>query len=210
MSDPRDDRSPLRAHLDRLARDVQPPRDLWPDVARGIEQAQRRARWTRGAAAAGVLAAAAVLVLVLGTRGHAPQTDFAAGGAGSGAAGSGAASGAGSGVAGSTSGALVAAVSSPAPAPAAAPPAPPLPGETDYQGAERLLAAELDARRAALSPGQTAALDDGLRVVDEAIDSTRAAVREHPDDPELRAELDRVWEGKLDLLRQATELTSEL
>jgi len=101
-------------------------------------------------------------------------------------------------------------VSSPAPAPVAAAPPPPLPGEADYEGAERLLAGELDARRAGLTPGQSAVLDDALRVVDEAISSTRAAVRERPDDPELRAELDRVWEDKLDLLRQATELTSEL
>jgi hypothetical protein len=68
-----DDRNPLRAHLDRLERDVPPARDLWPDVARGIEQARRRARWTRGLSAAGVLAAAAAMVFVLGARGRAPE-----------------------------------------------------------------------------------------------------------------------------------------
>jgi hypothetical protein len=182
MTDPRDDRS-LRAQLDRLERDVPPARDLWPGVARGIEAARRRARWTRGLVAAGTLAAAAAVVLALGMRGGEQAASPVA---------------------------VAPAISSPAPAPMAAAPPPPLPGETDYRGAERLLAAELDARRVALPAAQMALLDDGLRVIDEAIDSTRAAVREHPDDPELRAELDRVWEDKLDLLRQATELTSEL
>jgi hypothetical protein len=140
----------------------------------------------RAVATAGVLAAAAAVMLVVGLHGRSVPSPVAASPSESSSA------------------------PAPAPAPVAAAPAPPLPGETDYQGAERALAAELDARRASLQPSQAAVLDDNLRVVDDAIASTRAAVREHPDDPELRAELDRVWEDKLDLIRQVTELTSEL
>jgi hypothetical protein len=173
----------LREHLERLPRDVPPERDLWPAVARRIEAAQRRARVVRAFTAAGALAAAAAVTLVVGL--HARSTrSLVAGGSPS--------------------------VSSPVPMPVAAAPAPPLPGEADYEGAARALAAELDARRAALEPAQAAILDDDLRVVDDAIASTRTAVREHPDDSELRAELDRVWEDKLDLMRQVTDLTSEL
>jgi hypothetical protein len=178
----RDDRDVVRAHVERLPRDVPPARDLWPGVARGIESSRRRSRRVRALAAASTLAMAAAVALVVGLRGRqgpAPEASFSP-------------------------------LASPAPAPMATAPAPPLPGEADYEGAERILSAELDARRASLEPDQTKVLDESLRTVDDAIASTRIAVREHPDDPELRAELDRVWEDKLDLLRQVTELTSEM
>jgi hypothetical protein len=68
----------------------------------------------------------------------------------------------------------------------------------------------LDERRASLRPAQAAVLDDNLRIVDHAIETARAAVHEHPDDLDLRAELDRVWQDKLDLIRQVTELYSEM
>jgi hypothetical protein len=79
-------------------------------------------------------------------------------------------------------------------------------GESDYVGAERALDAELASRRPELPSGATAVIDRNLRIVDDAIASTRSALLENPGDPELRAELDRDWQDKLDLLRDAVEL----
>jgi hypothetical protein len=180
MTDP--ERDPLREHLDRLPREIPPERDLWPDVARGIEASRRRARALRTITLVSGLAAAATFALVLGLRGrHAPVTL-----------------------------AQAPSVSIPAPTPVLASPPPPLPEEDEYQSAERALDAELQARRQSMRPAQAAVLDANLRIVDQAIETSRAAVREHPDDPELRAELDRVWEDKLDVMRRVTELYSEM
>jgi len=176
------ERDSLRERVDRLPREVPPARDLWPDVARAIEASRRRARVYRAVAMASTLAAAAAIALFVGVAGRRTPGHLA----------------------------VSPSVSTPAPTPVVAAPPPPLPEENAYQGAERLLDAELDERRASLKPAQAAVLDDNLRIVDRAIETTRAEVREHPEDPELRAELDRVWEDKLDLIRQATELYSEM
>jgi len=176
------ERDDLRESLDRLPREIPPERNLWPEVARRIEASRRRARTLRTITMASSLAAAAVLALVIGMRGrHAPLPL-----------------------------AQAPSVSIPAPTPVLAAPPPPLPEEDTYASAERVLDTELDERRASLRPAQAAVLDDNLRIVDHAIETARAAVHEHPDDPDLRAELDRVWQDKLDLIRQVTELYSEM
>jgi hypothetical protein len=90
---------------------------------------------------------------------------------------------------------------------AAAPSA--LPEEKDYEGAERTLATELAERRTTLSSSEATVIDDNLRIVDDAITSTREALQADPEDTELRSELDRAWEDKLALLQQATELPPE-
>jgi hypothetical protein len=99
------------------------------------------------------------------------------------------------------------------PAPSAAPAAtealatsPPLPGEAEYKSALEALEAELAVRSIEMPEGARAAVNADLRVIDEAIAATRAALVARPFDPELRAELDRAYEDKLDLLREATEL----
>jgi hypothetical protein len=178
------ERGPLREHLDRLPREVPPARDLWPDVARTLAASRRRARVYRTVALASTLAVAAVVAVFVGIEGRRTPAHLV--------------------VSPSVT------VSMPAPTPVLAVPPPPLPEEDAYQGAERLLDTDLDQRRASLRPAQAAVLDENLRIVDRAIETTRAEVREHPDDPELRAELDRVWEDKLDLIRQASELYSEM
>jgi hypothetical protein len=176
------ERDALRESVERLPRELPPGRDLWPEVARRIEASRRRARRLRTITMASTLAAAAALALVIGLRGrHAPSPL-----------------------------AQAPSISIPAPTPVLAAPPPPLPEEDTYASAERLLDTELDERRVSLRPAQAAVLDDNLHIVDHAIDTARAAVREHPDDPELRAELDRVWQDKLDLIRQVTELYSEM
>jgi hypothetical protein len=175
--DERDD--DLRAQLDRLPREVPPARDLWPGIAQGIARSPRR-RPARVAFAVSALALAAGLALAVGLRAWPRQS--------------------GSPVASAS----VEQASVPRPIEAVAP-APSLPGEAEYQGAERALSSELEARRATIPPAEVHVLDDSLRIFDDALDSTREALRAHPEDVELRAELDRVWEDKIDLLRQATE-----
>jgi hypothetical protein len=176
------ERDALREGLERLPREVPPERDLWPEVARRIEASRRRARTLRTMTMASTLAAAAVLALVIGLRGRHATSPVA----------------------------LAPSVSTPAPTAVLAAPPYPLPEEDTYASAERLLDTELDERRASLRPAQAAVLDENLRIVDHAIETTRSAVREYPEDPELRAELDRVWQDKLDLIRQVTELYSEM
>lgn len=171
----------LRARLDRLPREVPPGRDLWPGIAQGIARSPRR-RPARVAFAVSALALAAGLALAVGLRAWPRQPVASA-----------------SAVAGQEASAP------PGPLESASPAAP-LPGEADYEGAERALSSELEARRGTLPATEVRVLDDSLRLFDDAIDSTREALRAHPDDAELRAELDRVWEDKIDLLRQATEL----
>ncbi len=181
--DERDDRDDaLRAQLDRLPREVPPPRDLWPGIAQGIARAPRRGP-VRVGLAVSALALAAGLAMAVGL-----------GGSGGGAPPS-----------GST---LASAGVQEAAAAVAMPTQPPLPGEAEYEGAERALSSELEARtlQGTIPSGEVRVLSDSLRQFDDAIDSTREAVRAHPEDAELRAELDRVWEDKIDLLRQATEL----
>jgi hypothetical protein len=180
MTDP--ERDALRESLERLPRELPPEHDLWPEVARRIEASRRRARTLRSITMASTLAAAAVLALVIGLRGrHAPSPL-----------------------------AQAPSVSIPAPTPVLAAPPAPLPEEDTYARAERTLDTELDERRASLRPAQAAVLDENLGIIDRAIETARSAVRDHPEDPELRAELDRVWQDKLDMIRQVTELYSEM
>ncbi len=102
---------------------------------------------------------------------------------------------------------LLPTASTPAPAPFATAA---FPGEGDYVAAERLLDGELAARRASMPAGEAAVIERNVRIVDDAIAATRAALADHPQDEELRAELDRDWEDKLDLLRDAVELPGDV
>jgi hypothetical protein len=170
----------LRERIARLPRARPPERDLWAGVARGIAASRRRSRVRVVAVSASALALAAGAAVALGLR-PAPI--------GTAPIGSG---------------------ESPPIASAASASSAPLAGEVDYEGAERALASDLETRRASLPAAAATAVDANLRILDEAIASTRDALRAHPDDPDLRVELDRVWGDKIDLLRQATESPSEL
>jgi hypothetical protein len=94
----------------------------------------------------------------------------------------------------------------PSAAPSVAPAPAPLPGEAEYATALASLEDELAQRRPEMPEHARAAIDEDLRVVDAAIGASRAALVERPGDPELQAELDRAYDDKLDLLREATEL----
>jgi hypothetical protein len=169
----------LRARVERLPRELPPPRDLWPAIRDRIAREQRRRRAlrvVRAVACAGVaIAAAAAVAIGLRTGARSPASPVAV---------------------------------APAPAQAAAGAAAlfGFPGESDYAGAEQTLAREMREHRAALLSGEAAVLEANIRILDEAIASTRAALLAHPEDAELQAELDRTWEDKLDLLRDVSEL----
>jgi hypothetical protein len=178
MSDRNGD--PLRRQVERLPREVRPQRDLWPDIRSRIAREPRRAplRARARAATAGVCAVlAAAAAVVVALRGATQPPPSPI-----------------------TVLPMVPA-RSPSPAPEVR-----LPGETDYARAAQALASELQERRPSFPSRDVTVLDDNIRILDDAIASTRAALLTHPDDAELRAELDRTWEDKLDLLREATEL----
>jgi hypothetical protein len=179
-SDPRDPR--LIEALRDVPREQEPARDLWPDVARRIAARRSRMWIFRGAGASLGLALAASAVLYATRPRPAPHD---------------------------------ASIVPPAPvsalASAASPPAPEaepslVPGEAEYRDAARLLLADYQRQRSAISPATVRILDENLSLVDAAIDACRSALRTDPNDADLRASLDLAYEQKLELLRAAAEL----
>jgi hypothetical protein len=166
----------LRDRVDRLPRELPTARDLWPDVARRVA----RSSPARRARARFALAGGAALAFAA-----AASLVLALRGRHAVEPPSG----------------VVASTPAPAPFATAA-----FPGEREYAAAERALDDELTAHRDAMPAGEAAVIDRNVRIVDDAIAATRAALADHPQDEELRAELDRDWEDKLDLLRDAVEL----
>lgn len=59
-------------------------------------------------------------------------------------------------------------------------------------------------RRSLLGEELLAVYDENLGVIDDAIDSSRAALSSHPDDPHLREVLVQAYRHKLNVLRRAT------
>src|SRR5262249_45007590 len=95
-----------------------------------------------------------------------------------------------------------------APVASAQSPSASVPGEAEYQTALASLEVELAQRRPEMPERVRAAVDETLRIVDEAIAASRAALLARPGDPELTTLLDNAYEDKLDLLREATELVT--
>ena len=176
----RPDDDRLRDEIGRLPREHAPERDLWPGITERIQQASPRARTQRRAAAAAASSLAFAAIAALVV-----------------------------GLRGQGSVPSSVASVDPSPRPSSPAPRAELPGEADYEGAERMLATELADRRASLPPEEATVIDKNLRIVDDAIASTREALRKDPEDDELRAELDRAWDDKIDLLERATELPGE-
>ena len=186
MVDPKDDE--LERRLQELPREVAPPRDLWPEIDAKIETRARLARRPSRAVAAafvGAIVIAAAVALVVRGQGASERR---------------AGNGAPDAVASGFSGAL-----SPTPSAPAVPEALAA-DDAAYETAAATLRAELEARRAEEPASAVAVVDENVRIVDDAIRAVRAALAAHPDDPELRADLDRAREDKLDVLRAATEL----
>jgi hypothetical protein len=165
----------------------EPPRDLWPDIAAEIT-ARRRFVLLRSAAsrpslawAAGLAAAAAVVVAVwVVPRGQSPAPVAA----------------------GPTPEAVVrpAALGTGLDGFAEA--------ERDYQRATAELMAALETRRASLSPESAAAIDENLKVIDQALAEIRVALERDPSSPRLGRMLTSTYEKKIQTLRRVLKLTT--
>jgi anti-sigma factor RsiW len=79
--------------------------------------------------------------------------------------------------------------------------------EEDFDLAAAELRAAVDARRAELDPATRAVVDENLRIIDQAIEETRAALADHPGDPGLRRGLAANGEQRIALLRHVLTLT---
>lgn len=167
---------PLRAHVERLPEELSPPRDLWPGIHERVVRSSRARRSRARLAAVGGSALALAAAAGFVVAMRGRPT---------------------TGPAGTATASFVA----PAPFATAM-----FPGESDYVSAQKMLDEELAARRGQLPATETTVIDENLRIVDAAIAATRAALASRPEDMELRAELDRDWEDKIDLLRDAVEL----
>jgi hypothetical protein len=183
---PAEDDRELLAKIDALPREVDPGRDLWRGVAQRIE-AQRRARrrWFVG----GSLAMAATVLLAVGVATSAHGTKPVPEGL-----------------------AAHPPASSVAPAPAvSAPAAAPkslVPEEDSYRAALAALAPTLAQRKAQLPEADAAKVETSLRAIETALATTRAALTEHPDDPDLRAELDAEYEQEIQTINDVLDWTT--
>ncbi|HEX8362323.1 MAG TPA: zf-HC2 domain-containing protein [Longimicrobium sp.] len=80
------------------------------------------------------------------------------------------------------------------------------PAEHDYQRAIDDLQRVLTARRGTLAPETVQTLETNLRIIDEAIRQSRAALEKDPNSRELTDMLSDAYGKKLNVLQQAVEL----
>jgi hypothetical protein len=83
-----------------------------------------------------------------------------------------------------------------------------VPEEASYRVALAALGTTFDAQSKALPDKDRGAVDASLAALDAAIAVTRASLREHPDDADLRAELDAEYEQKIDAMNDVLEWTT--
>lgn len=77
--------------------------------------------------------------------------------------------------------------------------------EATYQQAAEELAQTLEARRNEMSPAALAVVEQNLRIIDEAIRETQAALAEDPRNERVAELLWASWEKKIDLLERAAQ-----
>jgi anti-sigma factor RsiW len=80
------------------------------------------------------------------------------------------------------------------------------PAEQEYEKAITDLQAVLQARRGQMAPQTVATLEANLRIIDQAIRESRAALAADPNSPQLTQMLTGAYDAKLDALRQAVSL----
>lgn len=80
------------------------------------------------------------------------------------------------------------------------------PAEQDYEKAIFELQAALQARRGQLAPQTVATIEANLRIIDQAIRESRAALAADPNSPELAKMLSAAYDTKLNVLRRAVSL----
>ncbi|MGV8039932.1 MAG: zf-HC2 domain-containing protein [Thermoanaerobaculaceae bacterium] len=175
----------LLAAAAELPREIQPERDLWPDVAARVASPTTLGHSSRHPAVRwGALAAAAVVLVgltaVITARLVRP---------GAGPAGVGLRAGGGVSVAPASLAGLGGAFA-------------------EYERAAQALRAALADRRGQISPATLRDVEDNLRIIDGAIASLRAALAESPDNPELSTLLAATYRQQIDLLKTANKLAS--
>lgn len=74
--------------------------------------------------------------------------------------------------------------------------------ELEYQQAIRTLSAIVEKRKASLDAGLVAEFERNLRVIDEAIETTRAAYYARPSDPDLALYMLAAYSRKVELLQE--------
>jgi anti-sigma factor RsiW len=80
------------------------------------------------------------------------------------------------------------------------------PAEQEYEKAIGDLQTVLQQHRARLAPETVAALEANLRIIDQAIQESRAALARDPNSPELARMLTDAYGAKLNVLRRAVSL----
>jgi hypothetical protein len=80
------------------------------------------------------------------------------------------------------------------------------PAEQEYERAIGDLQTALETRRSELAPQTVATLEENLRIIDQAIRESRAALAADPNRPELTRMLTDAYDAKLDVLRRAVSL----
>jgi hypothetical protein len=183
-------RRALLNHAAALPRRIEPERDLWPDVRsrlEGREESERARRWGRPRSVPiPALAAAAVVLLVAGA---AALTLWLAG--------SGGPAGASRTAARAVPGAGPDAVTLVADWRAL---------EGEYEGAANELQQTLDEIGDQLLPETRRIIEQNLRVINEAIVESRAALERDPANRELELVLRSAWSSKVELLQYVTRL----
>jgi hypothetical protein len=80
--------------------------------------------------------------------------------------------------------------------------------DVEYRHTVETLEAELDARRGELSPTTVAAVEQNLAIIDNAIAEARRALAADPTSADLPLLLSGVYRRKVELLRQAVDLSA--
>ena len=174
-----------------LPREVEPSRDLWPEIAARIGGSERSPReplalharpaW-RAVAGTRVLRIAAAIALVVASSAITAR------------------------VLRSPDELTTLARQTVAPSEATTAVAAFAPTEREYRMAVDALTLELAARRRSLSPETIATVEENLRIIDQAIGEATAAMQSDPGGSEIPLILSGVYRQKVDLLEDAVEL----
>jgi hypothetical protein len=176
----------LLQQTESLARSVEPPRDLWLEIAGNIDKEKVvRGRFDLPIVRlAAVAAAAAVLVVavVVGYTVGRQQSELIA-------------------TVQPTKTEIVEAVFAPGSLASV---------EVEFHRARSDLLAILDQRRPDLSPETMRVVDSNLQLIDDAIEQISEALGRDPDNPQLSHRLASAYRQQIQLLRRATNLPSEI
>jgi hypothetical protein len=173
-----------------LPRELEPPRNLWVGIEARIEAKRRRTLVVRrSVTGASMLLAAAAVLLSIRFAGR-PATDPRQ----------------------ANRSAPLIASEAPVVAPPQVthepPPAMLVPEEASYRTALAALESTLHDRQKELPEKDAAKVGASLHAIDVAISTTRSSLAQHPDDTDLRAELDAEYEQKIDAMNDVLEWTT--